>query len=62
MGAIVGGILIKSDKKGLAVIFWIGTGLKLGFAAVGLFGGKGIGIKGRMATVCRVRHSYGVQA
>jgi uncharacterized membrane protein YoaK (UPF0700 family) len=36
VGAIVGGFLTKSDKKGLAVIFWIGTGLKLGIA-VGLF-------------------------
>ena len=36
VGAIVGGVLTKSDKKGLAVIFWIGTGLKLGIA-VGLF-------------------------
>jgi hypothetical protein len=34
--AIVGGLLTKSDKKGLAVIFWIGTGLKLG-TAVGVF-------------------------
>lgn len=36
VGAIVGGFLTKSDKKGLAVIFWIGTGLKLGIA-VGVF-------------------------
>lgn len=35
VGVIVGGFLTKSYKKGLAVIFWIGTGLKLGIA-VGL--------------------------
>lgn len=36
VGAIIGGLLTKTDRKGLAMIFWIGAGLKLGIAG-GLF-------------------------